>query len=152
MTPYDVLGVAPDASDEDVSKAYKRLARRYHPDLHPGDDEAARMMGVINRAYDDVKAQRRRGETEAFSRDANDPFDGPMGSYQSCCRRPRRFPAGLFFAALVVFFLVRLLLSSLFGGFAGYGSYYFSNGHVNGPRNGIIPGYGYFMTMPDQEN
>lgn len=150
MNPYDVLGVAPDASDEDVSRAYKRLARQYHPDLHPEDDEAARRMGEINRAYDDVKTMRRRGDADGP--DAQEPFDGPMGSYQTYYRRPRHTPMSLFFAALVVFFLVRLLLSMLFGGFAGYGSYYYSNGRVNGPRNDIIPGYGYFMTIPEQEN
>ena len=53
--PYKVLGVSPDASDEDIKKAYRRLAKKYHPDLHPGDPEAERRMNEINAAYDQIK-------------------------------------------------------------------------------------------------
>jgi molecular chaperone DnaJ len=45
MNPYDILGVSPNASDEDVAKAYKSLAKKYHPDLNPGDQAAAKRMG-----------------------------------------------------------------------------------------------------------
>ena len=54
--PYKVLGLAPDASDEEVKKAYRELAKKYHPDLHPGDEEAAREMNDINTAYDQIKS------------------------------------------------------------------------------------------------
>ena len=53
--PYKVLGVSPDASDDDIKKAYRRLAKKYHPDLHPGDKEAERRMNEINAAYDQIK-------------------------------------------------------------------------------------------------
>ena len=53
--PYKVLGVSPDASDEEIKKAYRRLAKKYHPDLHPGDPEAERRMNEINAAYDQIK-------------------------------------------------------------------------------------------------
>ena len=53
--PYKVLGVSPDASDEEIKKAYRRLAKKYHPDLHPGDPEAQRKMNEINAAYDQIK-------------------------------------------------------------------------------------------------
>ena len=53
--PYKVLGVSPDASDEEIKQAYRRLAKKYHPDLNPGDAEAARHMQEINAAYDQIK-------------------------------------------------------------------------------------------------
>ncbi|MGI6027825.1 MAG: J domain-containing protein [Candidatus Heteroscillospira sp.] len=53
--PYKVLGVSPDASDEEIKKAYRALAKKYHPDLHPGDAEAQRRMNEINAAYDQIK-------------------------------------------------------------------------------------------------
>ena len=54
--PYKVLGVSPDASDEEITKAYRRLAKKYHPDLNPGDAAAAERMSEINAAYDMIKS------------------------------------------------------------------------------------------------
>lgn len=53
--PYKVLGVSPDASDEEIKQAYRRLAKKYHPDRNPGDAEAAKQMQRINDAYDRIK-------------------------------------------------------------------------------------------------
>ena len=53
--PYKVLGLSRDASDEDVKRAYRRLAKKYHPDLNPGDQEAARKMQEVNAAYEQIK-------------------------------------------------------------------------------------------------
>ena len=53
--PYSVLGVSPNASDEEIKKAYRALAKKYHPDLNPGDKEAERHMNEINAAYDQIK-------------------------------------------------------------------------------------------------
>ena len=53
--PYKVLGVSPDASDEEIKKAYRRLAKQYHPDLNPGDEVAARKMKEVNAAYEQIK-------------------------------------------------------------------------------------------------
>ena len=59
--PYSVLGVNASASDADIAAAYKKLAKQYHPDLHPNDSRAAEKMGQINQAYDEIKAQRQSG-------------------------------------------------------------------------------------------
>lgn len=53
--PYSVLGLTPDASDEEVKRAYRALAKKYHPDMNPGDQHAAEMMNRINAAYDQIK-------------------------------------------------------------------------------------------------
>ena len=53
--PYKVLGVSRDATDEEIKKKYRELTKKYHPDLNPGDAEAARKMNEINTAYDQIK-------------------------------------------------------------------------------------------------
>ena len=53
--PYQILGVSPDASDEEIKRAYRRLAKQYHPDANPGDEYAAKKMQEINDAYDRIK-------------------------------------------------------------------------------------------------
>ena len=59
--PYKVLGVSPNASDEDVKKAYRNLARKYHPDNYhdnPLADLAQEKMKEVNEAYDAILKQR----------------------------------------------------------------------------------------------
>lgn len=53
--PYDVLGVSKGASEDEIKTAYRRLAKKYHPDLNPGDPTAAQKMNEVNRAYDRIK-------------------------------------------------------------------------------------------------
>ena len=72
--PYKVLGVSPDASDEEIKRAYRKLAKKYHPDLNPGDQEAARKMQEVNAAYEQIKnPQKAQPNTGGY-----DPF----GSYR----------------------------------------------------------------------
>lgn len=52
--PYEVLGVSRNASNDEIKSAYRKLAKKYHPDLHPGDEEAAKKMQEINVAYDQI--------------------------------------------------------------------------------------------------
>ena len=52
--PYRVLGLSPGASKDEVTKAYRKLAKKYHPDLNPGDEAAAKKMAEVNAAYDSI--------------------------------------------------------------------------------------------------
>ena len=69
--PYKILGVSPSASDEEVTKAYRKLAKKYHPDLNPGDKSAEQMMSKINAAYEQIKTQKTGGAS----------YERPDGSY-----------------------------------------------------------------------
>lgn len=64
--PYKVLGVSPNASDEEIKKAYRALAKKYHPDLNPGDKAAERKMNEINAAYDQIKNPQSSANTSGF--------------------------------------------------------------------------------------
>ena len=61
MDPYKVLGVTPQTSDDDVKRAYRELARKYHPDNYvnnPLADLAEARMKEINEAYDTIMSER----------------------------------------------------------------------------------------------
>ena len=78
--PYKVLGVSPDASDEEIKKAYRELTKKYHPDLNPGDEHAAQMMNDVNAAYDQIKngtpVQQGPGTGAYQYQQYADPFNG----------------------------------------------------------------------------
>ena len=91
--PYKILGVSPDASDEEIKKAYRRLAKKYHPDLNPGDETAARKMQEINDAYDRIKnPQKAQSSGNSGSYGGYGSYTGyggynPFGSWQQTYRR-----------------------------------------------------------------
>ena len=81
--PYKVLGVSPDASDEDIKKAYRRLAKQYHPDRNPGDAAAAKKMQEINAAYEQIKNPEKAAQSQAgYGRQGYGGY-GTYGSYGS---------------------------------------------------------------------
>ena len=63
---YDVLGVARDSSERDISKAYRKLAVKFHPDSNPGDDEAGRMFKEAAEAYEVLGDVDKRARYDRF--------------------------------------------------------------------------------------
>ena len=70
VDPYTVLGIKKDASQDDIQKAYRRLAKKLHPDLNPGNKRAEEQFKEVSAAYDllgdaDKRARFDRGEIDA---------------------------------------------------------------------------------------
>jgi molecular chaperone DnaJ len=63
---YQVLGVARDAKPEDIKKAYRRLARKFHPDVNPGDKSAEERFKLITEAHDVLSDQKKRQVYDRF--------------------------------------------------------------------------------------
>lgn len=74
--PYKVLGVPSNSSKEEVTKAYRKLAKKYHPDLNPGDDTAAKKMSEVNAAYDSIMNGTPYGPRARQNPYAQSPYGG----------------------------------------------------------------------------
>jgi curved DNA-binding protein len=66
---YDILGVPRTASADEMKKAYRALARKYHPDRNPGDKEAEAKFKEINQAYDVLSDEKKRAQYDQFGSD-----------------------------------------------------------------------------------
>lgn len=67
--PYKILGLQPDATADEIKKAYRQMAKIYHPDLHPDDPDIHEKMNAVNEAYDmlthPTKYANKRAQEEA---------------------------------------------------------------------------------------
>lgn len=75
--PHKVLGVSPNATQDEIKKAYRKKAKEYHPDLHPNDPNANRKMNEVNEAYDMLT----NPEKYAAQRKQQQQARNPYGSY-----------------------------------------------------------------------
>ena len=96
--PYKVLGVSQGAGQDEIKKAYRRLAKEYHPDLHPNDPAAARKMNEINEAYDMAmnpeKYAARRAQQQAQQQQAQQQRQYYGGGGQQSSQGQYRGPGG----------------------------------------------------------
>ena len=79
--PYEVLGVDRNASDDEIKRAYRRLAWQYHPDANPDDPAAAKKMQEINAAYDQIKnPEKYQGQSQGYNPYSQSGY-GSYGGY-----------------------------------------------------------------------
>ncbi|MBQ0097662.1 MAG: molecular chaperone DnaJ [Oscillospiraceae bacterium] len=115
---YEVLGVNKGSSDDEIKKAYRQAAKKYHPDLHPGDKEAEAKFKEVNEAYEVLSDKEKKARYDQFGHAGVDPNYG-AGTGGS------PFGQDIDFGDI---------FSSVFGGFGGFGGRRSAN--PNAPRRG----------------
>jgi molecular chaperone DnaJ len=82
---YDVLAVQPSASEKDITRAYRKLAKQYHPDANPGNQQAEERFKAVSAAYDVLGDAAKRKEYDEVRQmvASGVPFGGPGGGFQS---------------------------------------------------------------------
>ena len=120
---YEVLGLQKGASEADIKKAFKTMARKYHPDLHPGDKEAEEKFKEINEAYSVLNDPEKKARYDQFGHAGVDPNygAGEEGGFGG-------FSGG--------FGDVGDIFDSIFGGFGGFGGGRSTAASANAPRRG----------------
>lgn len=81
---YEVLGIDKSASSDEIKKAFKKLAKQYHPDLNPGDANAEQMFKDVNEAYSVLSDPDKKAKYDQFGHAGVDPsYGGGAGGYSN---------------------------------------------------------------------
>ena len=76
---YEVLGVSKTATDDEIKKAYRKLAKQYHPDMHPGDAECEAKFKEASEAYSVLSDKEKRDKYDKFGHAAFEQGGGAGG-------------------------------------------------------------------------
>lgn len=79
--PYEVLGVSSTDSKEEITKAYRKLAKKYHPDLNQGGEDTTKKMGEINAAYEQIKNGKTNQNSNGGGNGSQNPYGNGNSSY-----------------------------------------------------------------------
>ena len=79
---YEILGVPKDVNEADLKKAYRKLARKYHPDVNPDDKEAEKKFKEISAAYDILSNPEKRAEYDQMGAEAYYASPGAAHDYE----------------------------------------------------------------------
>ena len=120
---YEVLGVDKNASEDEIKKAYRKLAKKYHPDLNPGDKEAEEKFKEANEAYEVLSDAEKKAKYDRFGHAGVDPNYGAGGAGYGGGFNGQGFG-----------FVLGDIFSNIFGG--GFGGFGGGSSNPNAPQRG----------------
>ena len=132
---YEVLGVSKGASDDEIKKAYRKMAKQYHPDLHPGDAEAEAKFKEVGEAYEVLSDAQKKSRYDQFGHAGVDPNFGAGGGWGG--------------GVDVDFGDIGDIVSSIFGGGFGGGFGGSRRQNPNAPRPGSDVGASVFISFEE---
>ena len=115
---YEMLGISRDASESDIKRGYRKLAKKYHPDANPDNDEAEQKFKEVTQAYEILSDSQKRAQYDQFGHAAFEQGGGGGGGYGA---------GGFGFD-----------MDDLFGG--AFGDIFGGGGGARRPRNGPMQG------------